>query len=87
MAMMRVDVAGPRTPATVDSALAQSRLGDDDEREARHTALMDEVQDKLGKLGDKGITKPKDALMFVRNLQTRGFPRVTQVRPLEYLFI
>ena len=51
--------------------LAQSRLGDDDEREARRTALLEEVQDKLGRLGDKGITNPKDALLFVRNLQSR----------------
>ena len=52
-----------------DSASVQARLGDDGEREARRAAIFEEVHDKLVQLGDKGITKPKDALIFVRNLK------------------
>ena len=47
----------------------QPLLGDDDDKEARHAAMLEQVNDIVARLGDTGISKPKDALLFVVNLQ------------------
>ena len=54
--------------AVAPQAQAQILLGDDEAKAARWAAKIDEVNDIMGRLGDAGITKPKDALLFVRGL-------------------
>ena len=58
-----------RQETMLQVAPRQELLGDDDTREERWTALLDEVNDIVAKLGDAGITKPKEALLFIRNVQ------------------
>jgi hypothetical protein len=60
---------GTPTQGTLEVAPPQAVLGDDEAKEARLAALMDEVNDIIARLGDTGITRPKDALLFVRGLQ------------------
>ena len=46
---------------------SQQQLGDDDEAAARRTLVLQEVSDILTQIG--GISKPKDALRFVRDIE------------------
>ena len=47
----------------------QALLGDVEDSEERRLTLVEETNQKMERFGDAGITKPKQVLDFVRNLQ------------------
>ena len=47
----------------------QVLLGDVEDSEERHLTLVEETNKKMERFGDAGITRPKQVLDFVRNLQ------------------
>ena len=47
----------------------QVLLGDVEDSEERRLTLVEENNEKMERFGDAGITRPKQVLDFVRNLQ------------------
>ena len=47
----------------------QVLLGDVEDSEERRLTLVEETNKKMQRFGDAGITRPKQVLDFVRNLQ------------------
>ena len=47
----------------------QVLLGDVEDSEERRLTLVEETNKKMERFGDAGITRPKQVLDFVRNLQ------------------
>ena len=50
----------------------QVLLGDVEDSEERRLTLVEETNKKMERFGDAGITRPKQVLDFVRNLQKKS---------------
>ena len=61
----------PRTPGTALVPRTQSVLGDCEDAEERRVMLQEEASDKLAAFGPAGLVKPKDVLVFTRNLKLK----------------
>ena len=68
MQTMVPSAAAGDTTMVPNAVARQQLLGDDDEHEARQLALRHDAETRLAALGNGGIQKPKDTLLFLNGL-------------------